>query len=48
MALGFWGVGVPLAAFGLMFCRTAAERLTALLLAAVLIVVGVLIFRARR
>lgn len=47
MALGFWGVGLPLAAFGLFFCRTAAQRLTVLVLAGVFIVVGALIYRAR-
>lgn len=48
MALGFWGVGLPLAAFGLLFCRTAAQRLTVLVLAGVFMVVGALIYRARQ
>ena len=48
MALGFWGVGLPLAVFGILFCKTAAERVTVLLLAAVFLVVGTLITRARR
>lgn len=48
MALGFWGVGLPLAVFGILFCKTAAERATVLLLAAVFLVVGTLIFRAKR
>jgi hypothetical protein len=48
MALGFWGVGLPLAAFGLLFGRTTAERLTVLALAAVFVLVGALIYRARR
>jgi hypothetical protein len=48
MALGFWGVGLPLGVFGILFCKTAAERVTVLLLAAVLLVVGTLIYRARR
>ena len=48
MALGFWGVGLPLAVFGILFCKTAAERGTVLLLAAVFLVVGTLIFRAKR
>jgi hypothetical protein len=48
MALGFWGVGLPLGLFGLLFCETAAERVTVLLLAAVFLVVGTLIYRARR
>jgi hypothetical protein len=48
MALGFWGVGFPLAAFGVLFCRTAAERLTVLVLAALFFLVGALIFRAKR
>jgi hypothetical protein len=48
MALGFWGVGIPLALFGVLFCRTGAERLTVLILAAVFLVVGALIYRARR
>jgi len=48
MALGFWGVGLPLALFGILFCDTAAERVTVLLLAAAFLVVGTLIFRAKR
>ncbi|HVP91136.1 MAG TPA: hypothetical protein VMS75_07970 [Terriglobales bacterium] len=48
MALGFWGIALPLAVFGLVFCRTAAERLTAFLAAAVFALVGVLISRAKR
>ena len=48
MALGFWGVGLPLAAFGILFCKTTAERVTVLLVAAVFLAVGALITRARR
>jgi len=48
MSLGFWGVGLPLALFGILFCDTAAERLTVFLLAAAFLVVGTLIFRAKR
>jgi hypothetical protein len=47
MALGFWGVGLPLAVFGVLFCRTGAERLTVLVLAAVFLAVGALIYRAK-
>ena len=48
MALGFWGVGLPLVLFGILFCRTAAQRATVLILAAVFLVVGALIGRAKR
>jgi hypothetical protein len=48
MALGFWGVGLPLGLFGLLFGRTAAERLTVLALAAMFFIVGALISRAKR
>ncbi len=48
MALGFWGVGLPLGAFGLLFCETRAQRVTVIALAAVFLVVGALIGRARR
>ncbi|HMA54749.1 MAG TPA: hypothetical protein VKT17_09820 [Acidobacteriota bacterium] len=48
MALGFWGVGLPLGLFGILFCKTAAERLTVLLLAAVFLAVGAAIAKARR
>jgi hypothetical protein len=48
MALGFWGVAVPLLAFGAFFCRTAAQRLTVFLSAAVFFVVGALIYRAKQ
>jgi len=47
MALGFWGVGLPLAVFGLLFCPTAAVRLTVLVMAALFLVVGALIYRAK-
>jgi hypothetical protein len=48
MALGFWGVGLPLFLFGILFCRTAALRATVLLLAAVFFLVGALIYRAKQ
>jgi len=48
MALGFWGVGLPLFLFGILFCRTAAQRVTVLLLAAVFLVVGTQIYRAKQ
>ena len=48
MALGFWGVGLPLGLFGILFCKTAAERVTVLVLAAVFLAVGTLIYRARQ
>ncbi len=48
MALGFWGVGLPLGVFGILFCKTTAERVTVLLIAAVLLAVGALITRAKR
>jgi len=48
MALGFWGVAVPLAVFGILFCRTAAERVTVFLAAAIFFLVGTLIGRAKQ
>jgi hypothetical protein len=48
MALGFWGVGLPLVLFGVFFCKTTAQRVTVLLLAVVFLVVGTLIFRAKQ
>lgn len=48
MALGFWGVGAPLGVFGVLFCPTAAERLTVLVLAGLFLAVGALIYRARK
>ena len=47
MALGFWGVGLPLALFAIVFCRTAAERAAVGLPAAVFGLVGALIYRAK-
>jgi hypothetical protein len=47
MALGFWGVGLPLLLFGVLFCRTAAQRVAVLSLAAVFGLVGALIYRAK-
>ena len=48
MALGFWGVGLPLLLFGIFFCRTAAQRAAVILLAAVFFLVGTLIYRANQ
>lgn len=48
MALGFAGVGLPLGLFGLLFGRTAAERVTVVALAMVFFAVGALISRAKR
>ncbi len=48
MAFGFWAIAAPLAVFGLLFCRTAPERLTVFLVAAVFVIVGVFISRAKR
>jgi formate-dependent nitrite reductase membrane component NrfD len=48
MALGFWGVGLPLGVFGILFCKTAAQRVSVLVLAAVFLLVGTLIYRARQ
>ena len=48
MALGFWGVGLPLIAFGIWFCPTAAQKITVLILAGVFLLVGYLIAKAKR
>jgi len=48
MALGFWGIGVPLVVFAVFFCRTPAQRLTVSLSAAVFLIVGALIYRAKQ
>ena len=48
MALGFWGIAVPLIVFGALFGRTAAERVTVFLLAGIFLLVGTLIFKAKR
>jgi hypothetical protein len=48
MALGFWGVGLPLGVFGILFCETLAQRVTVIGLAAVFLAVGALIGKARR
>jgi formate-dependent nitrite reductase membrane component NrfD len=47
MALGFWGVGLPLLLFGILYGRTAAQRAAVILLAAVFGLVGTLIYRAK-
>ncbi len=48
MALGFWGVGLPLVLFGILYCRTAAQRITVVGMGLLFLVVGALIYRARR
>ena len=47
MALGFWGVALPLAVFGVLFCRTAPERVEVLLSAAIFTLIGYLIRKAK-
>jgi hypothetical protein len=48
MALGFWGVGLPLLLFGILYGRTAAQRAAVILLAAVFFLAGTLIYRAKQ
>ena len=48
MALGFWGVAVPLLVFGILFGRTTAERVAIFLLSGIFLLVGALIFKAKR
>lgn len=48
MALGFWGIAVPLVLFGAFFCRTPAQRVAVLLSAAIFFLVGALIYRAKQ
>ncbi len=47
MALGFWGVALPLALFGVLFCRTTAERVAVLLSAGLFFLIGYLIRKAK-
>ena len=48
MAMGFWGVAVPLVLFAFFYCRTTAQRVTVFLLCAVFVAVGWLIYRAKQ
>jgi len=48
MALGFWGIAVPLVFFGVLFCQTTAQRVAVLLSAAIFFLVGTLIYRAKQ
>jgi hypothetical protein len=47
VALGFWGIAVPLLVSVVLFCRTPAERIAVGLAAALFFVLGFLISRAR-
>lgn len=47
MALGFWGVGLPLVLFGLLYCRTVAQKITVIGSGVLFLIVGILIGRAR-
>jgi hypothetical protein len=47
MAFGFWGTGLPLLIFGLLFSRTKAERVAVSLGACLLLLVGLLIAKAK-
>ncbi len=48
MALGFWGIAVPLVAIGGFLCRTTAQRVAVLGGAAVFFLVGWFIRRAKQ
>jgi hypothetical protein len=48
MALGFWGVAVPLAVFGFLYGRTTAERVAVFLAAGIFVLVGYFIARAKQ
>lgn len=47
MALGFWGMGLPLLVFGLCASLTAAERVTVTAGAVLFLLAGLLIRRAK-
>ena len=47
MALGFWGIALPLLVFGVFFGRTAAERLGVLIGAGLFFLTGWFIYRAK-
>lgn len=48
MALGFWGISVPLLVFGALYGRTAAERAVIFLTSGIFLLLGLAIFRAKR
>jgi hypothetical protein len=47
VALGFWGIAVPLLVSVFLFCRTPAERISVGLAAGLFLLLGFLISRAR-
>ena len=47
VAIGFWGLALPLVLSVFLYCRTPAERISVGIAALLFIVIGVLIFRAR-
>ena len=47
VALGFWGIGIPLLLSVVLHCRTPAERIAVGLAAALFFLLGFLISRAR-
>jgi hypothetical protein len=48
MAVGFWGIGVPLLASVFLYCRTTAQKIAVFLGALVFFLIGTLIFRAKQ
>ena len=47
MALGFWGVALPLIIFGIFFVRTTAERIVVLIGAGLFLLTGWFISKAK-
>lgn len=48
MAVGFWGIGVPLLASVFLYCRTTAQKIAVFLCSLVFFLIGTLIFKAKQ
>lgn len=48
MALGFWGIGIPLLASVFLFCRTPAQKIAVFLASLAFFLIGTLIYRAKQ
>jgi len=48
MAVGFWGIGIPLLASVFLYCRTTAQKIAVFLGSLVFFLIGTLIFRAKQ
>lgn len=48
IAVGFWGIGVPLLASVFLYCRTPAQKIAVFLASLAFFLIGTLIYKAKQ